>query len=611
MDSNTRRTTRIEIPLPLKPRDYQPGDGPPLAPVHMTLQHDTDAFIVDKRVVPGKPVNGDLKLELYYIVGWPDLPAARVAILATNILDYVSPRTLEDWEYQCLLERDAEKEKREAAERKLAQERAEARGISTPSSATPSSKRRGRPSKADLLARKLAQQASFGKDELANIPLPPASTSGPSLSTPQKKVPMTITTDAEDMEEEIDVQESIIRQLHNGGRSDDGRSDSPSSGSGEELGRPEDIAESAPPESFLPDPSSRGYAQSPLSFLRRRDPPQLDSPIPISLRTNSEKRVSSAPNSKLTKAMPVPLYEPQVRITPVPVPSYPRPAPQVPKEPHKVTCTPVPVPDHPHPPLKAKNPHHRTYTPVPVPSYVLPRGKSVVTPVPPPDLATRIGNSTLPREPTTSQGWSSFTPAGRSSRKWPAEESIDQASGQFALTPPATVSVVQRLKEQEHSKLVEDDRVWEVKRLEGDQTIEVNGQWIRQYKVRWAGNWPPDQNPTWEPEENIPETLVRSYLKFKASKFGQTPTAVSTPLLKRKYSSVAEAFEGDAEDSPPHGTSEKVSEENEEGDEHLYVTEQRSRADTQGKKMRIDPALVIELAARFGGGGGLSQSSDL
>ncbi|KAJ3479200.1 hypothetical protein NLG97_g8384 [Lecanicillium saksenae] len=49
------------------------------------------------------------------------------------------------------------------------------------------------------------------------------------------------------------------------------------------------------------------------------------------------------------------------------------------------------------------------------------------------------------------------------------------------------------------------------------ELYDVKGQGlVRYFKVRWEGDWPPEQNPTWEPEENIPDDLVREFcLTFK------------------------------------------------------------------------------------------------
>ncbi|MDA4133383.1 MAG: chromo domain-containing protein [Thaumarchaeota archaeon] len=105
---------------------------------------------------------------------------------------------------------------------------------------------------------------------------------------------------------------------------------------------------------------------------------------------------------------------------------------------------------------------------------------------------------------------------------------------------------------------------WEVKRLEGMR--EVDG--VLYFKVRWEGDWPPDENPTWEPEENIMKSLVNKYLKkhaassvrgISSSSNASTMTPGSAPrnakkqqkqkmipqFFAKKYIGVQEVFEGD------------------------------------------------------------------
>lgn len=42
----------------------------------------------------------------------------------------------------------------------------------------------------------------------------------------------------------------------------------------------------------------------------------------------------------------------------------------------------------------------------------------------------------------------------------------------------------------------------------------------RQFLVRWKGKWPSGQNPTWEPEQNIPKDMARRYLLTEAAGMG-------------------------------------------------------------------------------------------
>ncbi|PMD19659.1 hypothetical protein NA56DRAFT_690279 [Hyaloscypha hepaticicola] len=70
---------------------YVPGSGPPLAPVTVMPAHDKDGII-----------QGEVKMDkkLKYIVGYERHPYLRVSVKPQNILDWVSPRTLEDWEFE-------------------------------------------------------------------------------------------------------------------------------------------------------------------------------------------------------------------------------------------------------------------------------------------------------------------------------------------------------------------------------------------------------------------------------------------------------------------------------------------------------------------------------
>jgi hypothetical protein len=70
---------------------YVPGSGPPLAPVTVMPANDKDGVI-----------QGEVKMDnqLRYIVGYEKHPYLRVSVKPQNILDWVSPRTLEDWEFE-------------------------------------------------------------------------------------------------------------------------------------------------------------------------------------------------------------------------------------------------------------------------------------------------------------------------------------------------------------------------------------------------------------------------------------------------------------------------------------------------------------------------------
>jgi hypothetical protein len=69
---------------------YVPGSGPPLAPVTVMPAHDKDGFIEAYVQIDKKPI---------YIVSYEEHPYLRVSVKPENILNWVSPRTLEDWEF--------------------------------------------------------------------------------------------------------------------------------------------------------------------------------------------------------------------------------------------------------------------------------------------------------------------------------------------------------------------------------------------------------------------------------------------------------------------------------------------------------------------------------
>lgn len=98
------------------------------------------------------------------------------------------------------------------------------------------------------------------------------------------------------------------------------------------------------------------------------------------------------------------------------------------------------------------------------------------------------------------------TPAGT-----PAETKRNQTATAAERTP-------------EPPAAVDEDQTWEVERLVADALYFPSPKAgktekpVRLFRVRWAGDWPPDQKETWEPEENISPALVRDYLRRRAAK---------------------------------------------------------------------------------------------
>ena len=120
-----KRAKRCKISIPLASRPtYVPGSGPPLQPVELVPTSDSTAYIVERILLPSPGVAKDgrpLPKRMAYIVGWRDLPAARLLVPVMEILDYVSPYALEEWEYNMELELEEDRSKLEEEKRDLAQ----------------------------------------------------------------------------------------------------------------------------------------------------------------------------------------------------------------------------------------------------------------------------------------------------------------------------------------------------------------------------------------------------------------------------------------------------------------------------------------------------------
>lgn len=445
MDKDKARAQRasrrrpIEIVLPRARRDgFVRVCGPALAPLRIALKNDSTAYIAGKEVWPTIADSGGVKLQLHYIVKWTDLPAASVLVDAHELLDYVSPRTLEDYEYQLSLERDTREEEykekaAKASEAKRAaveeskhqalQPKAATTDTSTgTSSATPATgqKKRGRPSKADILAR---QKTTKSEVEVRSPMLPSGTnTSGPSLSTPRKTLGMV--ADQLALDEDFEGEH---------GPNDEATAQQPSFDStmlnalvGKYSQRPSLVAKS--PHRFSAHPTSTGKITNPL----RQDSQRFG-------------RVASA---------------------------------------------------------------------------------------------------------------GGFTPAACSAGKWPSPSPSPSRGPVGSPETPSSSkkapasSRKRKRKEANKAEITSDEAVWIVKRLEADTMLEVDGKMQRCFQVKWEGNWPPDQSPTWEPEINLPKELVRQYLKKAANSNRKAKDARKTARrsLIRKYSSVAEAFEGDIEE---------------------------------------------------------------
>lgn len=616
-----RPSLRFDIPILSQAPPYNLGSGRLAPRVDLQLEHDTNAFIVNKLVLPLVPFtepDDPRQRRVYYIVGWPDLLAARPVIDATRILDYVSPRTLEDWEYQDTLRR-LDEEEQAAREARLA---AEAAAAAVGAELLPNGKKK--PGRKPKNAKRMQARApspqlnSEQEEQLARR------RHGPSLSTPQKSRIAQLDAEMEmldNMGDDEDDEEAMQRQLEN-----------------EVLGLYQDPAMDVDEESDALDMLGVGAAVSGFETSRAsslmRAPPALESE-PLSRASSIAGGSKSASAHYSPASSSVKPQEPPVAAASSLLSQAQRQKP--------FSTTPIPLP-----PRRKFGSKVGSASPAQTPTATLTRTpiKQVPTTKPVSSPATsRVSfaqQRSSPVEPPPSLNpnggftpTNGFTPIGGTFPRPPKRPADDSPPRGEDITnaPPSVKSKKERKKKAPRTSQpppeptadsvdqAPAEQEWVVKRLEGHDIVD--GQ--HYFKVRWEGDWPPDQNPTWEPRENVSADLVERFLKQeakKAKKTKKTPVKVGAPGSSSKsrsgtqttlaqwvtgYSSVSEAFEGKAEldatvnqhgNGRSQGDGGAAEDDDEEGDELLVVDESRAE-ERKNSADELRRALGAQVAAQF------------
>lgn len=578
---------QFHIPIRTRLPKYRPGSGPPPPRIDLRLVHDSDAFIVDKVVLPRghfQPHDTSRQRRCYYIIGWPDLPAARPVVEASKILDYVSPRTLEDWEYQDALRREEEREK--AGE---AQERAVAKGkaVATPVDGVllPGARRRpGRPPRAMMAAETPPEpELNSEQEEMIHKRM-----RGPSLSTPQKSRLAQLVAEEEMLEELEAVDENAELAIH---------------GELEALG--EDVADSDMNMGMVDDldllrlssavPGRSSGESSRASSAR----PALANPPSSAARTaapvltrRAKSRRSSASPSRSSQA----ITRPQISTTPIPLPSYFSQAikQRIPK-PHETSG------------IASTEPRLQ--------------GGSVLT------QSDQVHNRRSSSANSPQSHTNGFTPIGGTFPRPPKRPAEDSP---VPIDAPAKSKLKKSRKKQTESTpvnvevpaeapgspdvaldLVQGEQDYVVKRLEADTILDG----VHWFQVRWEGDWPEGDNPTWEPRENISGKLVKHYLERKAKReadrlartASKKKSKTKQPNLladwAKSCSSVADAFDGQAEMNAGSGTAleqdtardgDADANDNDGSDKLLVTDEENEAAATERRK-----ATEAQILAQF------------
>ncbi|ROV90396.1 hypothetical protein VPNG_10027 [Cytospora leucostoma] len=559
---------QFDIPIISQHLKHKLGSGPPPPHVNLRLEHDTDAFIIDKIVLPLEPFthrNDPRQRRVYYIIGWPDLLAARPVIDATKVLEYVSPRTLEDWEYQDALRRE---EAREAEDRATQNGRSVA--VTTAGQKSGVKRKPGRPPRARMMDAPPPEPIldSDQEEELQRRK------SGPSLSTPRKSRLAQLVAEEEILEHlEVADEEGSLSVVQ--------RETGAEVPSGGDIDIDADVnLEESGGVNLLRSSSAASSSKMPLASISQpgstsaRKPDWASSISTAAAGAAATIRHSSLPASSRQHTIAstsLPLGRPQdpnigpVSHSPIPLPPY---ISQLKKQ----TSSTTEAEPRAKPQLKRVVPSIEKGTPTGF-------GQSAYSSPHKIQFMGRRPSSSSHPSPSRGNG---FTPIGGTfprPPKRPADETPD-----FSDTPASTQSK-ERTKKKKKAELsqsaigsrdddivpdatqpavylVQGEQDYVVKRLEGDYVLEG----VHWFKVRWDGDWPSDQNPTWEPEENITPKLVQEYLKRKAKREAEKSSKNRTPGVKtsgtgtskdkrqsslaewaRGVNSVSEAFEGKAE----------------------------------------------------------------
>ncbi|KHN98946.1 Chromo domain-like protein [Metarhizium album ARSEF 1941] len=414
-------TSKPTLVIEIRPRPkYTPGCGPSLQPLRLLPPASSSAYIIERILLPspGLAVDGKpLPKRMTYIVGWHDLPAASLLVPAMDILDYVSPRALEDWEETLEDELDQERIKL-AEERKIG-----LGGLKQKHKARP-------PAHTDIEP----AAAIESETERGNVVRPKMGAM--SLSTPQKRK-------LADFEGLSDNENSPTNQLAREIFGDDSCEDSwdaPLARAGNGDMQIE----------FMNDTVDSDAAQRPKREI-------INTPVPL------PSYINRMPGYETT------FIEPNPATTPI---FKAGDASRAPDHADLVACV---------------------------------EGTASSSAA---GLDGLTGSLSLPKSSYTRES------NGDHAACAPAAGLADSSTQQS--TRPK--SAKKRRKESPiatNQSEKDGEPTWEVERLEDMAFYNVEGQGlVRYFLVRWSGDWPPNQQTSWEPDHHLPRKLIRTFTKL-------------------------------------------------------------------------------------------------
>jgi hypothetical protein len=544
---------RSKLEVAIKPTRYVPGTGPPLRPITLLPRADTTAYIRGEFIVP-RASSGDGKVHVVYLVGWTDLPSARLTVDAADIFDYVSEREYEKWCFE-------RSEERDELERKLEEEE-NIRAVELAILAEQKEEQRQRQDGTAL--RNGAFRLTGSESSMSRESSPPA------LQKKQKTTLGRLKASA-GRAPSLLQQESVASE-QSAGETEDETSDNDEDAPNRQLREEQD--EIVMETEFLQPPAKK----------RRTASPQPPPPKP------PQKSQRSSPVRK------PPISKPSTRDLP---PTLPR----------RESVVPIPVVPPQRPRLLA------TKTPTVAGPSRFPGSLSDVS------TTSSSRSTSFPTPPAKGKAKVNGTGGFQRIAITPQQMQKDAELQAEAAMHPPTAKKAKKPKtpkppKPDPSEIVrfEANQDWEVKRLLDTKFVMEGGKSVRRFLVLWKGDWPPDQNPTWEPEDNIPKKMARKFLA-QSAKMGMDGASDTPPPHRpwrpeRTFSSVSEAFAGDAEEDPDtddavdtfegHGWSAQKYDSPDDGedDEMLLVTDDPTPQRTTFTPSNLDWEMAM--GRRFG-----------
>lgn len=542
-----RRKVEIEIPIPSIAK-YIPGSGPPLGEISLLPPHDSTAYIIDQYVLPTlKDTDKNTRRLLYYHVGFTDIPT-KIFLPCNKVLDYVSPRALEDWEYRNMEINEQEKAR-------VLEDRKRSKGPA---------KEVGRPPKNKTLAEEVVSPTVGATEDtikLANA------VAGPSLATPQKRKLGMMLKEYEGGESNMESDETALNRQFVGESDGTGLEDAGDTGyDDDEMGQDTDTVDQLPGVPFrapVPgDASSRASSSAPSTA----------EPHPRSMPQTSSPTRTTKPTSKDDGTLPLAsvISKPDL-LHPTWAQMFGRQnAAQELDNRHKTP---------------QKNGLSRSSSsskqPVKPKTKPLPKqsGSAQESKVPAfSPLSSQPRRSSRPSTPRTTTPSMPGSATGSSSNRKAESTKKSKTKGKAKAQQPQDDSDDESF----------DEDVWVVKELLDDRYVREKGAKVHMYLVKWEGDWPPEQNPSWEPAENIrDENLIVEYRRRKKAgllKPDKHQKSLLSYMSGARYSNVAEAFEGDVADRATPKPHTGIESDSDESDEELMVTE--APPPTEGAKTK-------------------------